>query len=116
MPCSISTTPDPMSTPPPTPPQKPKVFKPPALGQAILVDGHHYFIGEPLGSGSFGQVFACQDEWANQLVAKILVPRNQTYDQVRERWLEELKNCSRSGIPTLPMSTKHSNSMTLSTS
>jgi len=75
----------------PVPPEQPKAFKPPTRGQSILVDGKYYFIGEKLGQGSFGEVFECQDEWSNQLVAKILVPRNQTYDEVRENWLGELK-------------------------
>ncbi|TBR07863.1 MAG: serine/threonine-protein kinase [Rugosibacter sp.] len=69
----------------------PKTFKPPTRGQSILVDGKYYFIGEKLGNGSFGEVFECQDEWSNQLVAKVLVPRNQTYDEVRENWLQELR-------------------------
>lgn len=78
-----------MSTDPPQRP--PRVFKPPMRGQSILVDGKYYFIGERIGQGSFGEVFECQDEWSNQLVAKVLVPRNQTYDQVRENWLQELR-------------------------
>lgn len=69
----------------------PRVFKPPTRGQSILVDGKYYFIGESIGRGSFGEVFECQDEWSNQLVAKVLVPRNQTYDEVRDNWLQELR-------------------------
>lgn len=68
----------------------PRMFKPPARGESILVDGMYYFIGEKIGQGSFGDVFECQDEWSNQLVAKVLVPRNQTYDEVRVSWLQEL--------------------------
>lgn len=73
------------------PQQPPRTFKPPIRGQSILVDGKNYFIGEKLGQGSFGEVFECQDEWSNQLVAKVLLPRNQTYDQVRDNWLQELR-------------------------
>ncbi|MFM2064384.1 MAG: hypothetical protein RLZZ507_4055 [Cyanobacteriota bacterium] len=49
-----------------------------------------YFIGEKIGKGHFGEVYECTDEWNNDLVAKILVPQNQTYEQVRDKWLEEL--------------------------
>ena len=74
-----------------TPQQTPKTFKPPMRGQSILVDGKYYFIGDKIGQGSFGEVFECQDEWSNQLVAKVLLPRNRTYDEVRESWLQELR-------------------------
>ena len=74
-----------------TPQQTPRTFKPPTRGQSILVDGKYYFIGEKIGQGSFGEVFACQDEWSNQLVAKVLLPRNRPYDEVRESWLQELR-------------------------
>ena len=70
---------------------QPRVFKPPQHGQSIHCDGKHYFIGKFLGSGYFGNVYECSDEWGNPLVAKVLVPRNQTYDEVRENWLSELK-------------------------
>lgn len=56
-----------------------------------MVDGHCYFMGDKIGEGGFGAVYECSDEWSNQLVAKILIPRDQTYEQVRENWLEELR-------------------------
>ncbi|MBK7954728.1 MAG: serine/threonine-protein kinase [Candidatus Accumulibacter sp.] len=65
-------------------------FTPPALGETITVDGKYYFIGNFIGKGSFGDVYECTDEWSNELVAKILVPKNQTYDEVKESWLAEL--------------------------
>ena len=70
---------------------EPKVFKPPIKGQSIHVDGKYYFIGDFIGKGYFGNVYECSDEWENQLVAKVLVPRDQTYDEVRESWLSELQ-------------------------
>ena len=70
---------------------QPRVFKPPQHGQSINVDGKLYFMGRCIGNGYFGSVYECSDEWGNSLVAKVLVPRNQTYDQVRESWLLELK-------------------------
>ena len=69
----------------------PRQFQPPAKGEAILFDGRYYFVGDKIGEGGFGAVYECSDEWSNQLVAKILVPRNQTYDEVRGNWLEELQ-------------------------
>ena len=73
------------------PSTQPRVFKPPTKGQSIHVAGKYYFIGDFIGNGYFGNVYECTDEWENQLVAKVLVPRNQSYDQVRESWLEELR-------------------------
>ncbi len=70
---------------------QPRVFAPPARGQLIQCDGKAYFVGEFLGGGNFGNVYECTDEWDNRLVAKVLVPRNQTYEEVRENWLSELR-------------------------
>lgn len=61
-------------------------------GEAIPVDGRYYWIGERLGAGSFGEVYACTDEWQNSLVAKILLPRDRPYAEIRESWQRE---CSR---------------------
>lgn len=69
---------------------QPRVFKAPQRGQSIHCDGKYYSIGEIIGGGYFGNVYECSDEWGNPLVAKVLVPRNQTYDEVRENWLLEL--------------------------
>ena len=64
----------------------------PCDGQVIEHDGHQYTLGSQIGEGAFGHVFECADEWDNKLVAKVLVPRNQTYEQVRESWNRELGN------------------------
>lgn len=74
-----------------TPPHQPKPFQPPTKGEAILVNGQYYFVGEKIGEGAFGTVYECSDEWSNPLVAKVLVPRR-TYEEVRESWLDELLN------------------------
>ncbi|KAB2872202.1 MAG: protein kinase [Ideonella sp.] len=74
-----------------TPVTPPKSFSPPAKGASIHVDGRYYFIGDFMNRGYFGDVYACSDEWGNELVAKVLVPRDQTYEQVRENWLAELR-------------------------
>jgi serine/threonine-protein kinase len=71
--------------------EQPKQFKPPTSGLTIFVDGSRYVMGEKIGQGYFGAVYACSDEWGNDLVAKVLIPRNQTYDEVRESCLQELQ-------------------------
>lgn len=73
------------------PQPEPQEFQPPEAGEAILVDGNYYFIGEKIGQGAFGTVYSCTDEWSNSLVAKIIVPRDQPLDDVRARWLDELR-------------------------
>ncbi|WP_335021382.1 serine/threonine protein kinase [Nostoc sp.] len=66
--------------------QLPKFFHPPQPGNVI----NQYLIGESIGQGSFGRVYECQDEWENELVAKVLVPQNRSYEQVQQEWSEEL--------------------------
>lgn len=70
---------------------QPPQFIPPRPGESITWNGMKYSIGVEIGQGYFGKVYDCSDEWGNELVAKVLVPRNQTYEDVREQWLEELK-------------------------
>lgn len=57
----------------------------------MLVDGKYYFLGDKIGQGAFGAVYTCTDEWNNQLVAKVLLPRNRPYEEIRENWLAELQ-------------------------
>lgn len=64
----------------------------PVSGEEIWNGDRRYWLGEPIGSGYFGQVYACRDRWLNDLVVKVLLPRDQTYDQVRSRWHTELSN------------------------
>lgn len=71
-------------------PRQPRSFQPPSKGESVLVDGKYYFLGEQIGTGSFGAVFECTDEWSNPLVAKILFPRDRPYDEIKENWLSEL--------------------------
>lgn len=78
----------PTSIPPELP--EPKRFTPPSPGDIITHGENSYYLGAPLGEGAFGTVFAATDEWGNDLVAKVLRPRDQTYDQVRESWVREL--------------------------
>lgn len=69
---------------------QPKVFQRPSYGEQIAVDGHIYTIGNPIGNGGFGAVYECSDEWANRLVAKILLPQNKPYEEIKDNWLDEL--------------------------
>lgn len=64
----------------------------PITGQVIECKDTQYYIGEKIGQGAFGTVFDCRDEWRNELVAKVLLPRNQPYEIVRSKWLQELQN------------------------
>ena len=70
----------------------PREFVPPSDGEVIECNGIHYFIGEKIGHGAFGDVFDCLDEWGNALVAKVLLPRDQSYETIQNNWLHEFQN------------------------
>ena len=76
-------------------------FRAPVRGEMIS-NGHNgaYFIGEHIGSGSFGDVYECTDEWANPLVAKVLKPAL-PFEQMRQRWEEEVGNLMRMRHPNI---------------
>ena len=65
-------------------------FRAPVRGQ-MITNGTNgtYFIGEHIGSGSFGDVYECTDEWANPLVAKVLKPAL-PFEQVQQQWESEV--------------------------
>jgi serine/threonine protein kinase len=62
----------------------------PVAGEVIRHERNEYTIGEQLGEGSYGATFACTDQWRNWLVIKVLIPRGQTYEQVRNNWQREI--------------------------
>jgi serine/threonine protein kinase len=64
----------------------------PKPGDQLTHNGRKYFLGDEIGQGYFGKVFGCSDRWANELVAKILLPRGRTYEQVEAEWKRELSN------------------------
>ncbi len=70
----------------------PPQFSPPQEGEVINNAGTNYYLGEDIGEGYYGKVYACSDDWMNDLVAKVMVPKNQTYEQVRDLWTRELTN------------------------
>jgi serine/threonine-protein kinase len=67
-------------------------FTPPREGEVIQYQGCNYYLGKYVGQGSWGAIYHCTDDWENELVAKILVPRDRTYEDVREGWIKELRN------------------------
>lgn len=70
----------------------PRKFVPPSYGEVIGCNGINYFIGEKIGQGAFSDVFDCLDEFGNELVAKVLLPRDQSYEAIRGNWLREFQN------------------------
>lgn len=72
--------------------QLPPQFRLPQVGDTIHFENRTYYIGSPLGQGAFGQVFECHDDWDMPLVAKVLLPRNERYEQVEARWQGEVAN------------------------
>ena len=75
----------------PAPPLK--TFTPPTPGEAIIAIQSKitYTIGEKIGEGHFGIVYACIDEWNNDLAAKILKPLGQPYEAISQSALEEMQ-------------------------
>lgn len=71
--------------------RQPRRFQPPENGEIIVNEGRRYFIGGEIGKGGFGIVYECTDDWGNSLVAKILLPHEQSYREVRRSWQEELR-------------------------
>lgn len=70
----------------------PRKFVPPSDGETIECNGINYFIGKKIGHGSFSNVFDCLDECGNELVAKVLLPRGQSYEVIRGNWVREFQN------------------------
>lgn len=76
-------------------------FRAPVRGEMITNGSNGtYFIGHHIGSGSFGDVYECTDEWANALVAKVLKPAL-PFDEVRRQWEEEVGNLMRMRHPNI---------------
>ena len=81
--------------------QPPKQFTPPQKGEVITCNNVNYYIGEYINEGAFGAVYECTDEWKNRLVAKVLLPQNRKYDQVKDEWLYEFKNLMQLRHPSI---------------
>lgn len=75
------------------PPQPiPKRCTFPSEGEQISFQNRSYWIHAQIGQGSFGIVYACTDEWGNQLAAKVLTPKGRSYEIVQKEWLREFQN------------------------
>ena len=73
-------------------PPVPRMFVPPSTDEVIEYLGVRYYISEQIGQGAFGAVFDCLDEWGNELVAKVLLPQNRSYETVQKEWIHEFQN------------------------
>lgn len=69
-----------------------KVVILPKPGEVItsLASGNTYTMGDQIGEGNFGAVFACVDVWGNDLAAKVLKPVA-PYEKLRESAEAELQ-------------------------
>ena len=72
-------------------PEQLRQFRLPENGEVITHGERKFHIGEKLGRGGFGVVYECSDDWGNPLVAKIILPHERPYADVRESWLEEAR-------------------------
>lgn len=76
-------------------------FRAPVRGEMIANAGNGvYFIGEHIGSGSFGDVYECTDEWSNALVAKVLKPAL-PWSELQRQWESEVENLIRMRHPNI---------------
>jgi serine/threonine protein kinase len=68
-----------------------KIVVPPQPGEQItsLATGTTYTMGDSIGEGSFGVVFACTDGWGNDLAAKVLKP-TRTYEEIQAAAVGEI--------------------------
>lgn len=73
-------------------PSSPKYAVPPSPGEVItsLATGTTYVIGQQIGEGSFGMVFACTDGWRNDLAVKVMKPVG-SYEEVQAKTLGEVQ-------------------------
>lgn len=83
------------NTPPPEQPTQSLVVKAitlPAPAEQITsrATGMTYTMGDRIGEGSFGVVFACKDGWGNDLAAKVLKPVR-SYEEVQAAAAGELR-------------------------
>jgi serine/threonine-protein kinase len=73
------------------PPVHARTFQPPSGGEQVVFEGRRYTIGKQIGQGAFGTVYECTDEWGNELAAKVLLPRNRPYEEIRDHCIREFE-------------------------
>jgi serine/threonine-protein kinase len=73
-----------------------------AIRGQMIANGSNglYFIGEHIGSGAYGDVYECTDEWDNPLVAKVLKP-GLAFDEAQRQWQSEVSNLSQMRHPNI---------------
>jgi len=56
----------------------------PRPGETIQSDltDNTYIFGQQIGEGNFSYVYACEDVWKNELAAKVLKPKGQSFEKV----------------------------------
>ena len=64
----------------------------PCYGEVIKINNNEYCIGNEIAHGAFGVVYECNDVWKNELVAKVILPSGRSYENVKQKWLDELRN------------------------
>ncbi len=69
--------------------RQPRKFRTPEKGEVLQNGERRYYVGERIGQGGFGVVYECTDDWGNSLVAKVLLPHERPYTEVRKSWQEE---------------------------
>src|SRR5215813_6077751 len=73
----------------------------PTNGEQVIHNGKIYYLGDEIGEGYFGKVYGSKDRWGNDLVAKVLLPRERTQEEVRDQWMHELNNLVSLRHPTI---------------
>jgi serine/threonine-protein kinase len=71
---------------------QPQTIRWPTAGEVIANGSNRYVVGQLLGRGGYGAAYAVTDQWDNSLVLKVLVPRGQSYEQVRNGWEREISS------------------------
>ena len=70
----------------------PRFFQPAHAHQVVMHGDRRYQVGQAVGSGAYGTVYECTDEWGNLLVAKVLPPmQGESFQQVQARWADEAR-------------------------
>lgn len=75
-----------------TPPVPTRHIVYPQEGEVVSFQNRLYRLGKQIGQGGFGIVYACTDDWGNDLAAKVFLPQGKAYEQVEQDWQRELRN------------------------
>jgi len=72
-----------------------------SIGEVIPRRERAYVVSERISHGGFGAVYACCDDWGNPLRLRVLWPISRAYENVRERWLEQVEEVRHAAHPRL---------------